>query len=936
MRLKYYNRFYYFILFLILLSKSVSAQYSHYFQNYSLSDYKAANQNWDITKSGDGKLYVANNDGLLEYDGLNWNFWELPNRTTIRSILEHKNKIYVGSYEEFGFFERNNKGDLEYTSLLNIDTKIDNRNDEAFWEIILYKDALVFRSFSNIYIYKDEEIISLKLESVIMSCDVVNDKLYVSSLDNGIFILENQTLVPYFYSDELYNTKTVSIVSKNNNQLLINTELKGCFILENYTISPFNTEINPLLKKYQLNRYSQLQNGNMIFGTIKNGVYITDNSGNVLYNINKDIGLINNTVLGQHVTNDNILWLGLDNGIAFVDLNSPNYYYNDISGKLGAVYDVINYNDTIYIGSNTGLYFVDENEKIEFIEGSQGHVWSLQEIEGELFCCHNNGTYLVKKNKIEFIPNSTGAWIIKKVPNQRNIYLQGTYSGLSSFIKTNGEWKVKHLGETTLPVKFLVFEDEYIAWIGHANKGLFRVKFNNDYSQIIDLQDYINKGIWTDYYVKIYNLKNTIAFHTKHGWQKYEPLVDSIVPYDLLNENIGKNSYIISEEDLLKTVFKTNNSLNFGTNINDFNSISIPRKYYNKRLNSGNENVSRINDTTAALNLYDGFMLINTANFSSKEILEEPRIAKIVVNNQLIELNTDNITLPFRNNNIKITVTAPFAQDLNFEYKLSNINIYSTWTKFENGLIEFSNLSDGEYLLSMRTVDNHNNISDSLQLEFSVTPPWFKDTIGFLLYSFIFLISGSIIYLFYVKKINKEQKLLQIKYEESQKKMLEKQTYENEKAIIKLRNDSLRNDIKLKSKQLANTAMALVKKNETLLQLKNDLLLDKDDFKNQYSFKKLIRQIDYSIEHEDQWDIFESNFNQVHEEFFNQLKIKFPNLTRKDLKMCAFLKMDLSTKEIAPLLNISIRGIETHRYRLKRKLDLEKNEDLCRFLQSFH
>lgn len=920
----------------VLTAQLINAQYAHYINNYTLNDYNGSNQNWDIAKSADGKLFVANNDGLLEFDGLNWNVWEMPNKTTIRSLLVYQNKIYVGSYEEFGYFSRNNKGALVYTSLLDTHKKIDVSKDEEYWQIVLFGDAVVFRSFLNIHIYKEGKITSRNLSSTIMSCDVINDKLYVSTLDKGIFVLENQQIKPFFYSEKLKNTKIISVTSKNNNQFLINTAHLGSFLLDNNTLIPYETPINTVIKKHQLNKFTQLPNGNMLFGTIKNGVYITDNSGNILFNINKEIGLINNTILGQCVTENNELWLGLDNGIAFVDLNTPNYFYNDISGKLGAVYDIISYNNTIYIGSNNGLYFIDAYGKLQFIEGSQGQVWNLTEIDGDLFCGHNDGTYLVKNNTLKLISAYTGGWVINKVPEQKNTYIQGTYAGLVCFKKINGEWQVKHLGKTTIPARFLVFEDEHTAWIAHANKGLYRVKFDENYENITEIKDYNKKGLWSDYFVRIYKLKNTIAFHTLKGWQKYEPLIDSIIPYNLLNEKISNGGYIISEDNSSEIAYKTENSLSFSSLLNDSKNILIPDKYFKKRLITGYENISKINDSTFALNLYDGFLFINAAKFSAKEEIEKPKLTKIVINDQAIALDTNNISLPFGNNSITIKVSSPFSKNHSFEYKLSSLHLNPPWTESKNGVLEFSNLTDGTYNLAIRTLGYNKEKSPVLTLEFTVLSPWYKDTVGFIAYAFILLIISIIIYYFHKRKIKKEQKLLQLMYEETQKKILEERTQENEKEIIRLKNESLKNEIKLKSKQLANTAMSLVKKNETLLHLKDELLLNKNNFNNQYSFKKLIKQIDNSIEHVDGWELFEYNFNQVHEEFFNKLKARFPSLTHKDLKICAYLRMNMSSKEIAPLLNISIRGVETNRYRLKIKLGITKEDSLRGFLQNFN
>jgi hypothetical protein len=171
---------------------------------------------------------------------------------------------------------------------------------------------------------------------------------------------------------------------------------------------------------------------------------------------------------------------------------------------------------------------------------------------------------------------------------------------------------------------------------------------------------------------------------------------------------------------------------------------------------------------------------------------------------------------------------------------LSNRYLDIPWTTSTNGIVEFSNLSDGTYNLAIRTIGYNKEKSPALSLEFNVLPPWYKDTLGFIVYVFILLLIGSIVYFFHKRKIKKEQKLLQLMYEETQKKILEERTQENEKEIIKLKNESLKNEIKLKSKQLANTAISLVKKNETLLHLKDELILNKNNFTNQYSFKKLI------------------------------------------------------------------------------------------------
>jgi len=206
------RRAYLFILLSIFICNGAIAQYTPYFQNYSLSEYNAGNQNWGVSKSDEGKLYVANDKGLLEFDGIKWTLFQMPNKTTVRSVLAYDNKVYVGSYEEFGFWKKTNKGELIYESISNLisQTKIIN---EEFWQIRNFKNAIVFRSFSNIYIYKDGTIKKVKTPSTVISCDVVNDVLYVSTLSDGILVLNNDELVSSIKSDELLNAKVISIIA---------------------------------------------------------------------------------------------------------------------------------------------------------------------------------------------------------------------------------------------------------------------------------------------------------------------------------------------------------------------------------------------------------------------------------------------------------------------------------------------------------------------------------------------------------------------------------------------------------------------------------------------------------------------------------------------------------------------------------------------------
>ena len=132
-------------------------------------------------------------------------------------------------------------------------------------------------------------------------------------------------------------------------------------------------------------------------------------------------------------------------------------------------------------------------------------------------------------------------------------------------------------------------------------------------------------------------------------------------------------------------------------------------------------------------------------------------------------------------------------------------------------------------------------------------------------------------------------------------------------------------------------AVQMAHKNELLLGIKDDLesIKTASETERLKSLKGLTRTLESEIENKESWDQFLLYFNQTHQNFIHELQIKHPNLTQNDLRMCALTRLNMSNREMATLLNISITGIEKSRYRLKKRLDLTVDDDLSRYLMGF-
>jgi DNA-binding CsgD family transcriptional regulator len=160
---------------------------------------------------------------------------------------------------------------------------------------------------------------------------------------------------------------------------------------------------------------------------------------------------------------------------------------------------------------------------------------------------------------------------------------------------------------------------------------------------------------------------------------------------------------------------------------------------------------------------------------------------------------------------------------------------------------------------------------------------------------------------------------------------------EHEKRKIERDKEILEEDVVYKSKELANYTMLLVKKKDLLNELNEDIRQIREGTTNEKvksKLRSLQSRIKYNLSDEGYLQVFDSNFERVHHDFFRELKMAYPNLSTKELRLCAFVKMNLTNKEIASILNISVRGVETARYRMRKRLSLDHEVNMVEFLDS--
>jgi len=927
-----------------------------YIENHSKSTYAAGNQNWSIAKDNNGILYFGNNDGLLVFDGKYWQKHQMPNRQIVRAVAtDGKGKIYAGGFGEFGYWAvKNNR--LKYHSLVTQLPKGNSITDEI-WKIYVDKDRVIFQSFSKIIILKNNKIEVVKSPSSFLFLHRVNNRFIVEVLEKGLFELIGNKLVHLANSEKLGKEGVLSILPYKNNGFLIGTSKNGLFTYDGKDFATLNSSANDFVKTYQLNNGVSLGKY-FAFGTILNGLIIIDENGRVVQRINKSSGLQNNTVLSIYADNDQNLWTGLDNGIDRIELNSPLYFYFDKTGLFGTVYSSIIFNNKIYLGTNQGLFYSDwstdkELQAFNFrlIPNSQGQVWDLSVIDNELICGHNSGTFKVIGDRIEKISAYGGGWTIKKLNSNPNLYIQGNYNGITLFSKSS-EKELTLISKITgfdAPSRYVEQDTKGDIWASHAYKGLYKLILSPDYKRVINKKYFDEKnGLPGNYNINIFNLENRIVFSSDSGFYTYDEFSNKFSKYEVLNKNLGSFS---TSNKIIKAGERKYWFINHGkTALVDFaeaGKIEIDSNQFSLmdgRMVQYYENISRINSSIYLISIDDGFVIYNT--------LQNKQSAKIVLPKVLIR-NIDDITDKFRvisevgngdaiveinnsRNNIRISYSLPYYRQSKIKYQFYMEGYSKEWSDWNYATQkDFTNLSSGTYTFKVRAKLDDSTITEISSFEFTILRPWYLSNWAIFFYLFalaIVLVLGKKIY---ERKLETDRLKISKRLQTEQEEIIKLETEANEKQIIRLQTEKLQAELASKNRELANSAMTLVYKNELLQKLSDEITKLKDESGKKLSedqTRKIQKVINDGMNDERDWNLFENSFNEAHESFFKKLKAQHPDLVPNDLKLCAYLRMNMSSKEMSSLLNITLRGVEIRRYRLRKKLGVPHDKNLTEFL----
>nr|WP_121271342.1 two-component regulator propeller domain-containing protein [Pedobacter schmidteae] len=932
--------------------------------NYSSLTYKGGSQNWDIGQDKNGTMYFANNDGLLSYNGRYWDLYQLPNKTIIRSLLLDKDgRIYVGAQDELGYFFPDENGRLKYHSLLQLIPSA-HRKFADVWNIVIDKNDVYFRSNSKILQYDHRRIRIYdkpRVETQWTILQAANGQVFAQDNFAALYQIKNGMLKMISSQAELKSSPITAIVNYQADTVLIGTLKNGLYLLSGSNLIQMKTAADAFFVKNRINKVLKLKDGTFLVATASGGCVIINKNGALLQHFDNTDGLQDSQVRSIFQDDSGSLWLGLDDGIDFIACNSALKYIRPDRRKQTSGYATQILNHQLFIGTSDRLYsaplapaltdFSYAKSTFKEIQHIQGQIWNLDAINNKLLVGHEEGTYVLEGDIPVPLFQALGTWTFVPLSANKTAteIVAGTYTGLHLMRydkqKFSNAGKIKGGNES---LRFVLYDPESnTIWASHPYRGVYRFKLSADHKKIEKLWLFNEKnGFPSPLDNFVVKLKGKIVVATKNGIYEFDENRQYFSPSKTLGPILGKVNFQYLKEDPDGNIwFVTNKKIG----VVDFHRKQGNRPYaivYFPELTAKMvvkfENIYPYDKQNIFVASTSGIIHINYLKYLKnikplKVHLTQVKISGntdsiifggyFVKNGKITDVQyaKDKVSLPYAHNSLHFEYASTLFEqrdNIEFSYQLYGFDKeWSLWgSKCEK---DYTNLPQGEYTFKVKVRNNLGNELLAAPYTFVIRPPWYQTPWFYFLYFLLFCFGIYLLIQWQKRKYRKEQHFLNTVHQ------LELE--QNEKIIVNLRNEKLETKVHFQNKELASTTMHLMQRGKLLATIKDELLLiKKEDTEGVYreELRKVLRLIHDSEKSDADWDQFAERFDHVNSNFLKILKEKVPSLTPTDLKLCAYLKMNLSSKEIAQLMSITIRGVEVNRYRLRKKLNVSSETNL--------
>lgn len=906
-------------------------------------------QVFSCTRDSAGTMYFAA-DGLVSFDGVDWEKYPIPNNYMARVVLAHGDRVYIGSYEEFGYFRRDRFGQMVYTSLSRgIDR--DKLFNCEFWDIVYAYGKIWFRSYHRLFSYDGSRITEHVYGNNPQHLFECGGRLYCQFYDRGLTEMDSRgraVLVAGpedFYGEEI---QAHTVLGNGDILLALGTHGLRRYTPGRYGVRPFTTRIDKELSGNKITSVLMSLDSVLYVGTHNNGIYAVDSAGDILWHCHTKNGLGNDAVLRLSTDSMGNIWMVTDGCLSWMFNTMPFSILHPDTDEpyIGDVNDIAELNGRLYLATSQGGFTYDKTTgSISSCGWEDGYMWHATNVGQSLFTGSNDFTNQLAQGGRSCYKHSSTS-VIERADGS-GMLIESSFDGLYYYnppVGGSGAWmpggRVEGLRSS---LRQVVQDYDGVMWCSHMASGVLRVVLSKDGMKVLNVKHFrsLESGD-NPSLCHILKINGMVVISDGHEMFTYDRNTRELKTFDALRRDLPHIKGVSSATEAPDGAFWLSTS-------DGFSKIRYDGDHYREECNIllGNGSGIRSISTSKMLKGADGSMYFTLFNSIGrlKDSISQQRVPEyfaakgISFSNAggqkvLLPLQCGEDTVPEVDGNICFRFALPGrVNDADtFEYTLegggNTQHVFSTTPEKS-----YVGLPPGDYTFTARMVDNRGNASEDFVYVFTVPRPLLQSPWVMALY-FILIAAFTIAIARWQLKRAARRSLEAIKREktESNLKILEQQ-----RIIDEQQKQLLQQQLQDKTTELTNMALDNVSQSKIMEELRETLQRQRngESTGGGSEVDAMLRKLSSGVGDKEFWDIFHRNFDLIHQNYFTNLRKEFPTLTSVDLRFCALLRFNMSTKDITNFTNLSVRGVESARYRLRKKLGLKSNESLVQFLVDF-
>lgn len=734
-------------------------------EHYAPPEYQQAPQNWAVAQDERAFMYVANNNGVLEYDGERWRLIPTSTGSFVRSLAVDS-LVYVGAKGDFGYLRPDSLGVLRYRSLYDR-IPPDERGFEDIWGTHIVDDAVYYQANQRLFRWDGQEITSWDSENGFHTSFSVDGTLYVRDFGRGLLRMEGDSLRQVPGGETFHETPIYMMSRHPSGDLLIGTQNRGLLLYDGNSFEPFAPQLTSYLQENDLYHGCRLPGNRYALATLGGGVIVVDADGRAVRVLDGSSGLPDDVVNYVYTDREGHLWMALNNGGVFrADLNDPLTVHDERTGLDGTVRGIYEHQDSTYVSTGSGLFVLRKEknqvlgEQSSYFErwGSPSIVWDMLSVERDLLVATQEGavSQITGRSKQQI-----GDWITTyDLLKLGNVIYAGTRSGLKGLIKENGEWRSFPIEGVQGEVRSLAIEEKGILWASTIQGDILRIVLSAEGRGAKRTTRYDERVGLPEGYKRVETIDERITVVSRTGF------------FQIDNANQSPKFWQFSRRPYLLPDIQGVDTLAVKTYYEDAsgalwvalgNRVFVGRKSGEKTYNwesveplhfpkASKMSISLSGDST--LWLGDGRRLFRYApgpRWNIDEPVPEFRSyvrqittlneGRVVYGGAPSALGPDSsLRLPY-GHDLRLDVAAPqYGTDQSHRYRYKLVGRSTEWTNWTADASQrYRNLWEGTYQFKVQARNERGETSKIASLTLHVLPPWYRSRWAYLFYGIAFI-----------------------------------------------------------------------------------------------------------------------------------------------------------------------------------------------------